>query len=314
MAQPTSPTGEPMGDGKQAAGPPVDEPTAAPRSRDKPVLLQPPTEAELARTGEPTLDEIHAAASGTQADAVPAADTEVVRPAETEVIRPAETEVVRPAETEVIRPAETEQVRHDSATTVQPVVAHPAPPSPAEPQPVLAPAAESAPPPRKHGNRLVGTAWVLLAAGLFQVLYFGALALIVLLLGGAASVVPGLQNVAAYPFAWLPVLFFFLLFELTVLLFNRAGRFAYVIASLIVGLLVYVLSVLLISILIGGGIGDTATLARAFESPEFILTGLVAREVMLWTGFAIGSRGIRVRRRDKEARKRYEAEVADAGD
>jgi hypothetical protein len=298
MAQPTSPTGEPMGDGKQAAGPPVDEPTAAPRSRDKPVLLQPPTEAELARTGEPTLDEIHAAASGTQADAVPAADTEVVRP----------------AETEVIRPAETEQVRHDSATTVQPVVAHPAPPSPAEPQPVLAPAAESAPPPRKHGNRLVGTAWVLLAAGLFQVLYFGALALIVLLLGGAASVVPGLQNVAAYPFAWLPVLFFFLLFELTVLLFNRAGRFAYVIASLIVGLLVYVLSVLLISILIGGGIGDTATLARAFESPEFILTGLVAREVMLWTGFAIGSRGIRVRRRDKEARKRYEAEVADAGD
>ena len=28
MAQPTSPTGEPMGDGRQAAGPPVDEPSS----------------------------------------------------------------------------------------------------------------------------------------------------------------------------------------------------------------------------------------------------------------------------------------------
>jgi hypothetical protein len=221
---------------------------------------------------------------------------------------------MRPADTEVVHPAATEVVHPERATAVQPVAAEPAPPAPAEPQPVLTPAASTTPPPRKHGNRLVGTAWVLLAAGLFQVLYFGALALIILLLGGVAAVTPGLQNVAAYPFAWLPVLFFFLLFELTVLLFNRAGRFAYVIASLIVGLLVYIVSVLLISILIGGGIGDTATLARAFESPEFILTGLVAREVMLWTGFAIGARGTRVRRRDREARKRYAAEVADARD
>jgi hypothetical protein len=194
-----------------------------------------------------------------------------------------------------------------TATAVQ------SPPSPAEEQPVLAPAAENAPPPpRKAGNRVVATAWVLLAAGLFQVVYFAALALIILLLGGPSAVAPGLTNILGYPFAWLPVLFFFLLFELTVLLFNRAGRFAYVVASLVVGFLVYVLSVLLISILVGGGIGDTATLARAFESPEFVLTGLVAREVMLWTGFAIGSRGTRVRRRNKEARRHYDEELADA--
>jgi hypothetical protein len=97
-----------------------------------------------------------------------------------------------------------------------------------------------------------------------------------------------------------------------VLLFNRAGRFAYVVASLIVGLLVYVVSVLLISILVGGSIGDTSTLAQAFESPEFVLAGLVAREVMLWTGFAIGSRGIRVRRRNSEERARYDEELGDA--
>lgn len=216
--------------------------------------------------------------------------TLVVEPAAvTAMVPPAQTAVVPPTETAVLPPALAEQ------------------------QPVLAPAAEAAPPPpAKAGNRIVATAWVLLAAGLFEVLYLGALALIILLLGGGAAVAPGIRNVVAYPFAWLPVLFFFLLFELTVLLVNRAGRFTYVVASLIVGFLVYVASVLLISILVGGGIGDTATLARAFESPEFVLTGLVAREVMLWTGFAIGARGTRVRRRNKEARRQYQEDLADA--
>ncbi len=208
--------------------------------------------------------------------------------------------------TAVVEPAAATAVVPPAQTAVLP-------PAPEEQQPVLAPAAEAAPtPPAKAGNRIVATAWVLLAAGLFEVLYLGALALIILLLGGSAAVAPGIRNIVAFPFAWLPVLFFFLLFELTVLLFNRAGRFAYVVASLIVGFLVYVASVLLISILVGGGIGDTATLARAFESPEFVLTGLVAREVMLWTGFAIGARGTRVRRRNKEARRQYQEDLADA--
>lgn len=229
----------------------------------------------------------------------PDAPTTRLEPAPTERLEPAETTRLVPARTERLEPA---VVAHDD---------RPTPPTRA--QPVIAPADEHAPPPpRRHGNRLVGTAWVLLAAGLFQLLYFGALALIILLLGGQAAVAPGITNIARFPFAWLPVLFFFLLFELTVLLFNRAGRFAYVVASLVVGLLVYVISVLLISIMVGGGIGDTATLARAFESPEFVLTGLVAREVMLWTGFAIGARGTRVRRRDRAARKQYKEEVGDA--
>lgn len=188
------------------------------------------------------------------------------------------------------------------------------PPAPAD-QPVLQPAdADQPAAPKQGGNRLVGTAWVLLAAGLFQVLYFAALALIVLLLGGAAAVGPQLALIARTPFAWLPVLFFFLLFELTVLLFNRAGRFAYVVASLVVGFLVYLLSVLLISILVRGGIGDANTLAQAFESPEFVLTGLVAREVMLWTGFAIGARGKRVRTRNTRAKQAYRQELAERAD
>jgi hypothetical protein len=307
MAEPTSPAEEPRPDARRAADPP-----ASFTSEETPVLLQPPTEEELAATGEPTPEEIHAAA-GTDAEVAPASAADV-RHADSVEAAPAPDADVRPADGAAVdRPQDSEP----APAVARPLPADPAPPAPPAPaaaQPVLAPAVESPPPPRARGNRVVGTAWVLLAAGLFQVLYFGALALIILLLGGVAAVAPGLANITHYPFAWLPVLFFFLFFELTVLLFNRAGRFAYVVASLIVGLLVYIVSVLLISILIGGGIGDTATLARAFESPEFILTGLVAREVMLWTGFAIGSRGIRVRRRNSEARKRYEGEVGDAQD
>lgn len=191
--------------------------------------------------------------------------------------------------------------------------APPIPPAPAT-QPVLRPAEEPVAAPKRGGNRIAGTAWVLLAAGLFEVLYLASIALVVLLLGGAQAVVPQLVPFASSPFAWLPVLLFFLFFELTVLLINRAGRFAYVVASLVVGLLIYVLSVLLISIMLGGGLSDRLTLARAFESPEFILAGLVAREVMLWTGFAIGARGTRVRKRNRAAKDAYRQELAERSD
>ncbi|MBW4042763.1 MAG: hypothetical protein HIU86_11690 [Acidobacteria bacterium] len=308
MAEPTTPAGEPTGDGGLPAGPSVDEPTtAASRAREKPVLLEPPTDAELAATGEPTLDEVHAAASGTRADAASAGDAEAVRPTGTG------TEAARPADTEFVRPA-TGTVPPESATAVQPVVAEPAPPAPAQAQPVVGPAAESAPPPVRHGNRLVGTAWVLLAAGLFQAVFFGLNALVVLTFVGPAAIASQVQQVAQTALAWLPVLLFFLFFELTVLLFNRAGRFAYVVASLVVGIIVYVGTVLLYSLIVQHTLGDSNTLAQTFLNWEFIIIGLAAREVMLWTGIAIGSRGIRVRRRDSEALKRYDAEVADARD
>lgn len=187
------------------------------------------------------------------------------------------------------------------------------PPAPEQQQPVLAPAAEAAPtPPAKAGNRIVATAWVLLAAGLFQVLFFGINAVVALVFGGTQAVVPQVQSIGGTTLAWLPVLLFFLFFELVVLLINRAGRIAYVLASLIVGVIVYVLTVVLFSLIARNGLGDANTLAQTFLNWEFILVGLVAREVMLWTGFAIGARGTRVRRRNKEARRQYQEDLADA--
>ncbi|TDS80113.1 hypothetical protein [Amnibacterium kyonggiense] len=330
MAEPTRPAGDPE-DAERA----TDAPTRARAPRDG--LLAPPTDDELAATGEPTADEIHAAASGNRArpdgaDDDSVADTRVLPTPAAESARAEDTEVIRPAETQVIRPAaedrdaaRDEPAAGERAAAPAAVAASGAAASAAaapEPaptrQPVLAPAEDDAPPaPKRGGNRLVATAWVLLAAGLFEVLYFAAVALLELIIAGPNAVAGQLQaliETKGAVFAWLPVLFFFLFFELTVLLLNRAGRFAYVVASAVVGLLVYVVSAILVPLVIAGQFADRNTALQAFLSPAFILILIVAREVMLWTGFAIGARGTRVRRRNKEARARYDQEVADARD
>jgi hypothetical protein len=242
------------------------------------------------------------------------ADATATTPAPAVPYRPgsgdADTTAAEPADTATPSTADAAGTR----TAAVPADTTPAPPPAPAGQTVLAPAQDVPVAPKRASNRLVGTAWVLLAAGLFEAVYIALVALLVLLLGGAAAVGPETAAIASSPFGWLPVIFFFLLFELTVLLLNRAGRFTYVVASLIVGVLVYVISVLLVSVIVRGSLGDASTLAQTFLLPWSLLTGLVAREVMLWTGFAIGARGKRVRRRNKAAKQAYEAEVAERRD
>jgi hypothetical protein len=243
----------------------------------------------------------------------PAAEEDVA------VLEPPAAEPEDETPTRTVEPAAATAVQATPARPAEPAAARPAteqrtapPPAPAEQQPVLAPATEVAPPPpRRASNRVVATAWVLLGAGLFEVLFFAVNALVALVFGGSQAVVPQLQSVAGTVLAWLPVLLFFLFFELVVLLIPRAGRVAYVLASLIIAIVVYVLTVLLFSVITRQGLGDANTLAQTFLNWEFILVGLVAREVMLWTGLAIGARGTRVRRRNKEARRQYTQELAD---
>jgi hypothetical protein len=321
MAQPNDPVGEPSDDLRRpAAETPADRPTTsastAPAAEEDVAFLQPPTaEEEL-----PTYSDEPATAAYPATTARADEPAGGAHPADTRADETAT--AVHPASTArgeedatAAYPASTTRA-DEQATAVHPASAtdaQAAPAAPAEQQPVIAPAAETAPvPPKRASNRIVATAWVLLAAGLFQVLFFGINALVALVFGGAQAVVPQVQSIAGTVLAWLPVLLFFLFFELVVLLINRAGRVAYVFASLIVAIVVYVLTVLLFSVITRQGLGDTNTLAQTFLNWEFILVGLVAREVMLWTGLAIGARGIRVRRRNKEARRQYDAEVADA--
>jgi hypothetical protein len=170
-------------------------------------------------------------------------------------------------------------------------------------------AAVAPPPPKQRSNRLAGTAWVLLASGVFEVLLLVGIALYVLLAGGATAVPQAMQQVLHSQFAWLPVVLFFLLFELTVLLLNRTRPFGYTVASLVVAVIVWVLFTVLFLAMQQGGLANEASLGRALVDPEFLIVGLVAREVMLWTGHAIGARGRRVRQRNRADREHYEQEV-----
>src|SRR5579875_3278703 len=203
--------------------------------------------------------------------------------------------------------------RADQPTAVLPAEDRQAPPPPPPPPPatpqrrVPVPAAtEAPPPPRRGSNRLVGTAWVLLAALLFEVLYIAAFALLVCIVDGSQQVGQAVQSLVTTPFVWLPLVLFALLYELTVLLLNRAGRFAYVLSSLVVALIVYVLSAVLILAMQQGGVSNENNLGRALIVPQVVLIPLIAREVMLWTGLAIGARGRRVRKRNREAQAQYE--------
>ncbi len=130
----------------------------------------------------------------------------------------------------------------------------------------------------------------------------------VLVVAGSASVALSMQQLLSTPFAWLPVLLFALFYELTVLLLNRAGRFAYVLSSLIVALIVYLLSTVLILAMQSGGLNNEANLGRALIAPQVVLIPIIAREVMLWTGLAIGARGRRLRKRNRAAQEQYERE------
>lgn len=305
MAEPIRPSDESDEQGRHVAARPIDAPPA-PAGVDEDAAARRDLGSEAA---EPAA----ADRTDTDTDAV-AAITAPSRP------------VAEPEEAAVDHDEVREEPAATSATEPTPARLEPtqtaviAPPPPPvvpvapEPQPVIAPAAQTdAAPLRRRGNRVAGTAWALLAAGLFQVFYFAALAGLSAALSGPASVIPFLTAVVQARwgvFAWLPVLFLFLLHELTVLIAGRAGRFFWVVASGVIAVLVYALSVVLISIVVRGAAPDAPTLAQTFLNPTFILIGVVGREVVLWTGFAAGARGVRVRRRDREDRERYDRDLA----
>lgn len=302
-AVPTS-TDEPPVPESPIHEPPIDEPATAP---------EPPAARDVRADATPARDEAVGArseADTARADAAQArTDAAAARAdaAETRTER-----LDRADDRTVVLPADERRTGTDGdRTAVLPADRAddrtPPPPAPRQvPTPV--PAADAPLPPRRRSNRLVGTAWVLLAALLFEVLYLAAFALVVLVAAGPANVRLTMQQLVSTPFAWLPVLLFALFYELTVLLLNRAGRFAYVLSSLIVAAIVYVLSAVLILAMQEGGISNEGNLGRALIAPQVVLIPLVAREVMLWTGLAIGARGRRVRRRNRDAQEAYERE------
>jgi hypothetical protein len=190
-----------------------------------------------------------------------------------------------------------------------------------ESQPTPAPAVQTvyvtAPnPPRARGNRGIGTLLAIAATIAFAVL----LALIAALYRGIAGGdglgavftdwLPGFLTV---PLFYVPVAVFLVLFVLFVLLANRAGWGVYVLGSFVLAAALYFASIGILLALDGMVFNFTGhtSFASLAVNPAIGIATIVAREVAIWFGAAISSRGRRVKARNVEAAAEYERETAE---
>ncbi|AWB87220.1 MFS transporter [Mycetocola zhujimingii] len=296
---------------------------AAPVDADRPAE----SDARVASSSEPSVltqadlreDEIRAAEAGT--GAVPAEQTVAQRlAAEREAAR-AEAERAEAARAEAERAAEraaaarAEADRQDQADRerndrsdrnsddngTRDTATASAPAAVRQPIYVQAPSK-----PKPKSNRGFGIAVSLLATAVFAALYAGILALILVVNNGSVDVLGDVLAKAPY---WIPVIFFFLAMALLVAVVNRGGWWAYVLGGFAVAAIVY-------ASFLGGVLVDQAnnitpnqvseTVRQALLSPAAIISFLVAREVPIWFGAWIASRGRKVRERNAEAQAEYE--------
>jgi hypothetical protein len=164
-------------------------------------------------------------------------------------------------------------------------------------------------PPRKRGNRAVGSLFAVIAAVVYAVL----LAIVTFIIVEAVSGVATFEFVSAAAF-FVPVLYFAAGFVLLVLILNRASWWAYVLGSIFVALFVYFLSIGTL-LLVGGIVLRTpveasAEFQSALGSPVIIVAALLAREVSLWAGIVISARGRRMKAKNLEAREAFDRDAA----
>ena len=113
---------------------------------------------------------------------------------------------------------------------------------------------------------------------------------------------------------YVPALFFFVGAILLTLLLNRAGWWTYVIGSLLLALFVYFGTIATVLVINGVVLLTPEAAAEQFRlgtvSPFTIAAALVAREVMLWAGAIIASRGRKLKVRNAEALETFQREQA----
>lgn len=170
---------------------------------------------------------------------------------------------------------------------------------------------ETPAPPRKKGNRGVGSALAIVSGLVFTAVF----ALVVALIASVTGVGQFTLSLITQPTFFIPVLFYIIGTVLLVLIVNRAGWAAYVVGSLFVALLVYFGTVGVL--LLGQGVilktpAEAAELlSRGLQNPLVIAAALVAREVSMWTGALISRRGRSLKARNADARAAWEREVAE---
>lgn len=192
------------------------------------------------------------------------------------------------------------------------------------PAPMVAPPAQPAPQvqtvfvsapvaPKKKGNRGFGVLFALLGTLAFAVLFAAVIALIFLLVRPETAFGGSILGFIGSSAFWVPVSVFFVVFVLFALMVNRGSWVAWVLSSFLVAVIVYFASIGVI-LLFEGVLGMTPTEANegfgqlALSAP-LIVAAIVAREITIWFGAAIASRGRKVKERNLEARAAYEREL-----
>ncbi|TBN57841.1 hypothetical protein EYE40_10815 [Glaciihabitans arcticus] len=163
--------------------------------------------------------------------------------------------------------------------------------------------------PVRKGNRGLGS---LIAVG--AALVYGVLLAIVFLIYASAVVGRPTFSLLASPALLIPILLFAVALVLLVLIVNRAGWWSYVFGSVLVALAVYFGTAgalaLASGIVLETPEGASRLYGELLLNPPVIIAALLAREVAVWAGAIIGSRGRRVRTRNAEARAAFDAEKA----
>jgi hypothetical protein len=214
-----------------------------------------------------------------------------------------------------VEPGSAEPTAADLADEEPAAAAEPTP-APAEPHAMQTVYVRAPLAPAKKGNRGIGSLIALGSAIIFAVIYAGVAVLVMPLFAPPKAVAFGFTRFINSSAFFVPVLVFALFFVLLVLVLNRAGWWAHVLGSLVVGVLVYFVSIGIL-LLLNNVIGMTPSgAARAFrsaaESPLIITAALAAREVSLWMGATIAARGRRVKVKNAEARASFDRDSAQA--
>lgn len=174
-------------------------------------------------------------------------------------------------------------------------------------------------PPELKGNRGAGVLIGLLATVAFALVFAGAISLMLAPSTSPSAFVGALlERTLAWGFIAASVAFFVGLAVL-VLIVGRAGWWAYVLGGFFVGLFVWAAGTAgamlearyLGEVVLGSeSVGD---LLRTFGlSFDALAAGIIAREVTVWFGAWIGSRGRRVTARNAEELAQYEIALAEA--
>ena len=227
-----------------------------------------------------------------------------------------------PVSPEPKKPRTTKPEVIEDAVVVEEPAATTAPSEPTKVEPVVidSPSAETPSPqvvyvqtlapPKKKGNRGIGSV-LAIASG---IIFAAAFALVVAAIANLSGMGRFTVSFLAQPSFYVPVLFYIIGAVLLVIIVNRAGWAAYVLGSIFVGLVVYFGTVGVL--LLGQGVilktpaEAAALLALGLTNPLVIAAGLVAREVSMWTGALISRRGRSLKARNASAHETWEREVA----